>query len=272
MQIPNRRAGSLSLPPIGLGTMWLQGDDARDGVAHALSLGYRLLDTSHKYGNEAEVGAGIRAASVARDDIIVVTKLPVPSQPDEVGDATRTSLGKLGLDVIDVMLIHWPDVDTPRDEVLAELDTLRTQGLIREAGVSNFPPSMLDTAVGVAPVAVHQFEYHPLLSQDVLLERAERYDHAVMAYTPLARGRLVDDATLAYVGRAHGKSPSQVALRWLIQQERIVAIPGSNDPARREENLAIFDFSLTDDEMARITALDREERVVNPPHAPDWER
>lgn len=272
MMIPDRHAGSLTLPPIGLGTMWLKGDVARDGVAHALSLGYRLLDTSFRYGNETEVGAGIRASSVSRDDIIVVTKLPMPVQPDEVRDATLASLDKLGLDVIDVMLIHWPDVDTPRIEVLAELEKVRTEGLIREAGVCNFPPSMLDDAAANASFAVHQFEYHPYLSQDVLLERAARYDHAVMAYTPLARGRLVADETLAEIGRPHGKSASQVALRWLVQQDRIVAIPGSTDPARREENFAIFDFELSDDEMARIAALDREERVANPPQAPDWER
>ncbi len=272
MDVQDRQAQGLSLPALGFGTMRLKGDDARDGVMHALSIGYRLIDTAHKYGNEAEVGEGIEASPVSRDDIVLVTKLPQPCQTDEVRPAATEALRRLRTDHVDLLLIHWPDPQTPREEVLGELDVLRTEGLTRAVGVCNYPPTMMDTAVGIAPVAVNQVEYHPYLSQAAVLERAERYDHVVMAYAPLARGRVVDDPVLTEIGAAHGKAASQVALRWLIQQDRVLAIPASGNPERREQNAAILDFELSDEEMARIHALDEGARIVDPPHAPDWER
>ncbi len=153
------------------------------------------------------------------------------------------------------------------------LDKIRQAGMAKAVGVSNYTPSMINEAVGLAPIAANEIEYHPYLSQDVLIDLAHKHDHAILAYCPLARGGVINDPVLNEIGVGYGKSASQVALRWLVQQERVVVLPRSSKLERVEENAQIFDFELTDEEMAQIRALDREERLVNPKErVPDWER
>lgn len=262
------------VPKLGFGTWQLTGQDAREGVAHALELGYRHIDTAQMYGNESEVGAGLADAAVDRDEIFLATKLGVDNlEPRAVESSTEDSLRRLGTDRVDLLYIHWPPRATDRLEpTLSAMNDLRDAGKIRQIGVSNFPPSFVRAAVAEAPVLANQVEYHPYLNQDALLDLAREHGHALVAYSPLARGRAAGDPTILEIAEAHGKTSSQVVLRWLLQQDSVATIPKSARPERRAENADVLDFSLSDDEVKRISALDRGERLIDPPFAPDWER
>lgn len=262
------------VPKLGFGTWQLTGKDAREGVAHALELGYRHVDTAQMYGNEAEVGAGLADAGVDRDEVFLATKLGVDNlEPGAVVSSVEDSLRRLGTDRVDVLYIHWPPRDPSRlPPTLSAMNDLRSAEKVRHIGVSNFPPSFVRAAMAEAPVLANQVEYHPYLKQDALLDLAREHDHALVAYSPLARGRAADDPAILEIAEAHGKTPSQVVLRWLVQQGPVATIPKSAHAERRAENADIFDFSLSEDEAKRIAALDRGERLIDPPFAPDWER
>lgn len=262
-----------SVPALGLGTWQLRGEEATSAVEHALSLGYRHLDTAQAYDNEGAVGRGLARSSVPRDRVFLTTKVWWENlEADDVIRSTEASLRRLGTDHVDLLLVHWPPAEEiPLDEPLTALTTLRTQGKTRHIGVSNFTPDLLKEALTRAPVVCNQVELHPFLQQDELLQLAEENDLLLTAYSPLARGRVLDDATLRRIGANHGKTPTQIALRWLIQHERVAAIPKASDPRHREENLAIFDFELSSEEMEAIRRLDRGERLIDPEFAPDWE-
>jgi 2,5-diketo-D-gluconate reductase B len=261
------------VPAMGLGTWALDGSECVEAVVDALSLGYRLLDTAQAYGNEAEVGTGIRRAGVDRRDVWVTTKVAWDNLGyDACVASVRQSLDRLETDWIDLLLIHWPRTDQPLEETLGAMGRLQDEGAVRRIGVSNFTPSLLREALEIAPVFCNQVEYHPFLAQDELLELARSHDILLTAYSPLARGRVVEDETLRSIGEEHGKSAAQVALRWLLQQTGVGAIPKAADAKHRRENFEVFDFSLSDDEMTRISALDQGLRLIDPQHAPSWER
>lgn len=265
--------GDSRMPALGFGTWQLEGSACVEAVTDALDLGYRHIDTAQAYGNEEQVGEGLRRSGVDRDDVWITTKVWWKNlSHDDCLASARASLDRLGLDTVDLLLIHWPDDDVPMDEPLAALTELRRGSAVREIGVSNFTPSLLETAVTRAPVACNQVEYHPFLAQDGLLETARSHDVAVTAYSPLARGRVVDDPVLGEIGAAHGKSAVQVALRWLIQQPGVAAIPRAADAGHRRANLDVFDFELDPEEMARVADLDEGLRLVDPAFAPRWER
>ncbi len=260
------------VPVLGLGTWELRGQACTNAVERALGLGYRHLDTAQGYDNEAEVGEGLRRSGVARDEVFLTTKLrPRNYRAADVRRSTEASLEALGVGHVDLLLMHWPNPGVPLEETLGAMRDLQGRGLVRHLGVSNFAPSLLRSAHELAEVFTNQVEYHPFLSQAVLLREAERLDHLLTAYSPLARTLVTAEPVLREIGAAHGKTPAQVTLRWLIQQPRVVAIPKAASETNQRQNLAIFDFALAADEMAAIHALDRHERLVDDMDT-DWER
>ena len=262
------------VPALGLGTWELRGNDCTEGVAHALELGYRHIDTAQAYDNETQVGEGVTRSGVARSDIFLTTKI----RPDNftaggVKSSSHESLNKLGTDYVDLMLLHWPNPDIPLAETLGALLELQAEGAARHIGVSNFTPSLVEEALGTAPVFCNQVEYHPYLAQPKLLAQAQERDYMLTAYCPIAQGKVISDDTLQAVGERHGKSAVQVTLRWLIQQNKVCAIPKSASAKNRESNFDIFDFELSAEEMARVHALNCARRLVDPEDiAPEWER
>jgi len=259
------------VPALGFGTWQMEGADCRSGVAHALELGYRHIDTAQIYGNEAEVGAGLADAEVARDAIWLTTKVWYEkASADAVKRSTEESLRKLGTEYVDLLLFHWPNDDTPMETTLGALADLQEQGLTRHIGVSNFTPTLLKRALDAAPIAALQVEYHPFLAQEPLLALCREHGLLFTAYSPLARGGVLEDSTLKSIGERHGKSPVQVVLRWLIDQPQVSAVPKAASAAHRESNLAL-DFELGDEDRKAIDGLARGERVIDPSFAPDWE-
>lgn len=270
--IPSVRAGEASIPALGFGTWQLTGRVCGDRVRDALAAGYRHIDTARMYENEHEVGRGLRESGVDRGEVFLTTKLWIDDLArDRVLSSTEESLARLGTDFLDLLLIHWPSEAVPLAETLGAMRGLQEDGRVRHLGVSNFPPSWLERALGEAPLVCDQVEYHPLLGQERLLGAVRRHGLALVAYSPLAHGAAVREKALAHIGERHGKSPAQVALRWLVQQEGVAAIPKAASPRHLRENLEIFDFALEPAEMERIGGLARGERVVDPEVAPDWE-
>ena len=262
-----------AVPALGLGTWDLRGEACTEAVAHALSLGYRHLDTAQGYDNEAFVGAGLQTSGLARDEIFLVTKLkPDNFRREKVLTSTAESLGKLQTDYVDLLLLHWPNPEVPLGETLEACVELQQQGAVRHIGVSNFPSKLMDEAQAVTKLFANQVEYHPYLSQQTLLEQAKAQDYLLTAYSPIAQGQVVGDPVLQEIGEAHGKNAVQVTLRWLIQQDQVAAIPKSASAENRVSNLDIFDFELSDDEMARIFGLARGERLVGSEDGPDWDK
>ena len=271
-------ANGATIPAIGLGTMTLMGAVCVDAVKTALQVGYRHIDTAERYGNETEVGEGLqqglRAAGLAREDVFVTTKV----YHDKLAAADfqcsfDDSLAKLKLAWVDLLLIHWPNPKVPLAETLGVLCKARREGRARHVGVANFTTALLQDAVKLAsePLVTNQIEVHPFLDQDKVLAACRAHGLAVTAYCPIARGKVPGNEVLERVGRTHGKSSSQVALRYLVQQG-IIPIPRTANADHLAANLAIFDFKLSDSEMAEIGKLRQPGgRVVNPPHAPKWD-
>lgn len=265
------------IPALGLGTWELTSQACRLVMERAIELGYRHFDTAQTYENEAKVGAAIGAAirtsGISRDDFWVTTKLaPDHLREERVRKTARESLKRLGLEYIDLLLIHWPSREVPLSETLRAMEDLVDEGLTRYLGVSNFPPSMLEEALEIAPILCNQVEYHPYLAQDALLALCRRHDVMLCAYSPFAHGNLgEDDEVLREIAAAHGKTVHQIVLRWLIQQHNVATIPKASNEDHLRENIDIFDFELDHGEMRRIAELDRGERFMDPETAPDWE-
>jgi 2,5-diketo-D-gluconate reductase B len=260
------------IPRIGLGTWQLRGRAASDGVRDALEIGYRHVDTARAYGNEAQVGAGIAASGVDRGEVFLTTKIgPSDAEPARLKRAAEDSLRSLGTDYVDLLLLHWPSHTVPLEHTMQALRELQEQGRIRHPGVSNFPAGMLERALEVVPLLADQVEYHPFLGQDALLGMVGERDMTLTAYSPLAQGKVARDRTLTEIGQEHGKSAGQVALRWLIEQPHVTAVPKASSHERRVENLDVFDFALTDSDRERIAALRKDQRRIDPSWAPDWD-
>lgn len=261
------------VPKLGLGTWQMSGEDCRSAVRDALELGYRHIDTAQMYGNEDEVGSGLADSKIPRDEVFVTTKVWLGNlEPDALVDSIGASLTRLDTPYADLTLIHWPSDEVPIEESLAALRFLQKEGRTRHIGVSNFTPTLLKQAASVVPIFCNQVEYHPFLGQTELLELVRSLDLMLTAYSPLARGQVNDSKVLRDIGAQHDKSPAQVALRWLVQQDRVAAIPKAETAEHRRANLGIFDFELTDEEMARIHHLDRGRRLIDPDFAPEWGR
>jgi 2,5-diketo-D-gluconate reductase B len=263
----------VQVPRIGLGTWELTGRDCEEGVRDALELGYRHIDTARAYENEADVGRGLAASDVPREEIFLTTKVPHERlRAREVRQELESSLRDLVSDYVDLLLIHWPNADVPLAETLGAMEELRAEGRVRHLGVSNFPSRLLREALEIAPVIANQVEYHPHLAQPELLELARERDVMITAYSPFAHGELLDDPTLREIGEAHGKTAGQVALRWLIDQPQVSAVPKASSHENRAANIDVFDFELGEEERERISALARADgRRIDPPWAPDWD-
>jgi len=262
------------VPALGLGTWPMSGRECVRAVAAALGLGYRHVDTAQMYGNEAEVGRGIKQSGVARGDLWLTTKLWRDSlRARDVRRGVDERLAELDTDYIDLLLIHWPDPATPLGETLDAMAEAHAAGKVRHIGVSNFPVKLMAEAVETvgADILCNQVEYHPLLSQKRVAAYARAHDIMIIAYCPLARGRLGSHAPLVDIGRRHGKTPEQVALRWLIQQGGVAAIPKSASAANQRTNFDIFDFRLSAEEMAAIHAAAGHQRLVNISSGTPWD-
>jgi len=263
------------MPAIGYGTMVLP-ERGAELVAYALKSGYRLIDTARKYGTEEKVGEGIRASGIARKDIWVTTKVTeLDARAADFLRSAETSLKTMQLDYVDLLLVHWPQPKVPFTETLGALAKAKRSGMAHHIGVSNFTIAMLDEAVRVCPepLITNQVEYHAYLPQDRMLAALKKHGMILTAYCPMARGKLLDDPVVAAIAKAHGKTIGQVCLRWLIQQPMVAAVPRPLEEAHIEEDLDVFDWSLSDDEMQRISALrSRHIRIADPPErAPNWD-
>jgi 2,5-diketo-D-gluconate reductase B len=266
-------AKGFSIPIVGLGTWALRGRDCARLTEQAIRIGYRHIDTAQMYENEREVGEGVRASGL-RAQVMVTTKVqPTMLAPPDLERSVKESLAKLRLDVIDLLLIHWPNPRVPLAETLGAMAKMKHGGYVRALGVSNFTVALIEEAnrVTTEPLVCNQIEYHPFLNQDIVLAACRKAGMAVVAYSPIARGGAKSDAELERIGKAHGKSAAQVSLRWLVQQG-VVVIPRTSKVERLQENFNLFDFELSDTEMQEIAGLARGGgRIVNFAWAPKWD-
>jgi diketogulonate reductase-like aldo/keto reductase len=248
--------GDLSVPTVGLGTWELAGKQCYDAVSTALELGYRHIDTAQLYENEWAVGRAIADADVDREDVFVTTKInPLNRSARAIRESVDASLDRLGVDAVDLLLIHWPNPLADLETVMTTMSDLQVEGKTRHIGVSNFGVDRLEQAREYAhvPIATDQVQFHPFYPQRELLNYCQQEDVALTAYSPLAQGGVLRDDLLAEIGRRYGKSPAQVALRWAIQHEHVHAIPKSTSRDHLADNLDVFDFSLSRAEHDRIT-------------------
>ncbi len=264
------------IPLVGLGTWELRGRTCAQIVEAALRVGYRHVDTAELYDNEREVGEGLRASGIAREDVFVTTKVwPSHFAPRELERAAKESLARLKLAQVDLLLLHWPNPQIPLRDTLAALCRVKREGLTRHIGVSNFTVALVEEAVQLTqePLVCNQIEVHPFIDQSKVIAACRRHGMAVVAYSPVARGGVKRDKVLAKIAAAHGKSAAQVSLRFLVQRG-IAVIPRTSRRERLEENLAIFDFELSEAEMAEIARLARRNgRIVDYAYSgsPDWD-
>jgi diketogulonate reductase-like aldo/keto reductase len=267
-------ANGANIPAIGLGTWELSGRACARVVEQALRLGYRHIDTAQIYDNEREVGDGLRASGVRRDDVFVTTKVWTNHfAPHDLERSVKESLVSLRLPSVDLVLLHWPNSHVPLAETLGALAHAKRMGLTRHIGLSNFTVALIEQAVALSPepLVCNQVEYHPYLDQTKVRAACAQHGLALVAYSPIARGHVKADETLAEIGRAHRKTPAQICLRWLVQQN-VSAIPRTSRVERLSENIEIFDFELADDEMARIAALASPKgRLTDFGFAPKWD-
>ena len=245
-----------TVPKLGFGTWQITGRECEEAVRDALEIGYRHIDTARMYGNEADVGRGLAASGVERSEIFLTTKIwPGDFEPARLRAATEDSLRSLDTEYVDLLLLHWPSDKLVLEDTLGAMVALCEEGKIRQLGVSNFFGDLLGEALDLAPVFADQVEFHPFLGQADVIELALQRDFMVTAYSPLAQGKVARDRTLREIADAHGKSPGQVALRWLLDQPNVSVIPKASSHERRAENFQVFDFELTGEERARIDAL-----------------
>lgn len=264
----------VSMPALGFGTWKLRGDDARRGVEHALAIGYRHVDTAQIYENEAEVGAALAASGVARDDVFLTTKVWRDRVgPRDLGPSVDASLRRLGTDHVDLLLLHWPVPEIELEAQLEALAAVRDAGKARLIGVSNYPEGLFHDALELVPdLATNQVEYHAMLGQGPLLGAVRERGLVLTAYSPLAQGDLLADETVRAIAEAHGAEPAQVALAWLLGQDRVAAIPKASSDAHRQSNLDAAGLTLAADERARLDALPKDRRGTDPSWGPDWDR
>jgi diketogulonate reductase-like aldo/keto reductase len=275
--VPTIEAHGAAIPAVGYGTMLFPDPDrAVELIGHALACGYRHIDTARKYGTEQWVGEAIRASGVPREEIWVTTKVTEENaKADDFARSVETSLETLGLDHVDLLLIHWPQPAVPLEETLGALARAKRDRLARHIGVSNFTIALLDEAVAKCPepLVTNQIEYHCYINQDRLLAACRKHDLLVTCHAPLARGAMLDDPVILEIAAAHGKSAAQVALRWTVQQPGIGVVPRALEISEIEENIALFDFTLSDSEMDRIGRMkERHLRVIDPEvRRPAWD-
>jgi 2,5-diketo-D-gluconate reductase B len=263
----------VKVPSLGFGTFRLAGQTCRDAVLHAMHIGYRHIDTAQMYDNEEFVGAALASSGVHRDEYFLTTKIDNGSHAAlNVISSTEESLRKLGVDYVDLLLIHWPIQTVPLAETLGAMLDLQDQGKVRHIGLSNATSSIVHEAQKHARIFANQIEYHPLLSQELLCAMAREQDFMINAYSPLAMGKVADYAVMNDIAAELGVSPTAVALAWLMEQEKVVPIPKATSVDHIAENFTAIDVRLSPEQIAAIDGLPKDRRLVNPSFAPDWDR
>lgn len=267
------QAKGFDIPIVGLGTWTLRGRECARLTEQAIRIGYRHIDTAQMYENEREVGEGVRASG-KRHEVMVTTKVqPTMLAPHDLERSVKESLAKLRLDHIDLLLVHWPNPRVPLAETLGAMAKMRDEGYTRQIGVSNFTVALLEEAnkVSRAPLVCNQIECHPFLDQHKVIAACRQLGMAVVAYSPIARGNAKGNEVLERIAKVHGRSAAQISLRFLVQQG-IVVVPRTSKIQRLQENIALFDFALSDAEMAEIGTLGaRRDRIVDWTYSPKWD-
>jgi len=246
------------MPVIGLGTWEMTGNSCIRSVARALELGYSHIDTAQIYGNEKEVGLGIHESGIRRDDIFITTKVATSNlTPARIRQSFTASLEKLGTRYVDLLLIHWPTEAMNLEACLETMFELQDEKILRHVGVSNFDPMLFNEAIGMGPILTNQVKFTPYHEEFENLRIAHKHQKIITAYSPLGRGGIVKDKILTAIGSKYGKTASQVSLRWLIQLGNVSVIPKASTELHQKENLAIFDYELSADDMESIKQLSR---------------
>jgi len=264
----------LSIPSIGLGTWELRGQECRRVVREALELGYRHIDTAAMYENESEVGVGLAESGVDRNDVFLTTKINTigwtASQErktviknEHIVDEFNQSLSDLKTDYVDLLLIHWPAFSTNLGDMLEIMYQIKESQKAKAIGVANFNSNLLSECkqLGYEDIYCDQIEYHPFLSQEILLKKMNEMNVIPVAYCPICRGDVAKDSVIMNLSEKYNKTPAQVTLRWLIQQQS-VAIPKTSKLHRMKENIDIYDFEIDTKDMTRINSLARNQRLV----------
>ena len=263
------------MPALGMGTYLLKNEACISAVEAAIRVGYRHIDTAQVYGNESAVGTAIKKSALPRGELFLTTKVWTDSFHEcDLEKSVDDSLLKLKTNYVDLLLLHWPNPKVPLAETLKSLNEVLKSGKTKAIGLSNFTVALMNQAMALseAPISVNQVEYHVLLSQKAVLACAKKNHMAITAYSPLAQGRVRDQAILSEVGAKYGKSASQVALRWLVQQDEVGAIPKASSETNLRMNFEIFDFTLSEDDLLKINALQGNTRVNSFDFSPVWDK
>ena len=268
-----KKAQGTIVPEIGLGTYRLYGRECKKTVLNALNIGYRHIDSAQMYKNEKEVGDAIHSSTIDREDIFLTTKIwHTNLDYDDVIQSVEESLKALRTPYVDSLLIHWPNDRVSLQQTFEAMLLLRDQGKAKQIGISNFPLGLTRKVIEELriPVFTNQVEFHPYLDQIDLLDYTYDNDFLITAYSPLAQGQVFDDETLTAIANDYGKTPGQIALRWLIEQENVIAIPKASSTEHLEQNIDIYDFELSDEHFEQIDQIEKRARLVNPTFAPKW--
>ena len=266
-------AAGMRMPTLGLGTWRMKGPECAEAVERALALGYRHIDTAEMYGNEDAVGDALASTAVPRAEIHLTSKVWHDHlAPDAMDRAIDATLARLKTGYLDLYLIHWPAPGMDVAQAIHSLMRLKESGRTRAIGVANFTVALLEAAQQAgAELACNQVEYHVLLNQDRLLAAMRRMGIPLVAYCPLAQGRLADHDALSSIAAKHGSTPAQIALKWLLDQHGVAAIPKASRAETQEANLLAQDITLDDADRAAIAALPKDQRFVQPAFAPAWD-
>jgi len=272
----NVKANGADIPALGFGTFRMPGEDVLRIVPKALEVGFRHVDTAQIYGNEAEVGSAIAGSSVSRHDIFLTTKVWVDKfRHDDFIASVEESLKKLKTDYVDLLLLHWPKMEVPLAEQIGALNEVRKAGKVRHIGVSNYSTRLMADAVALsdAPIVTNQIEVHPYIDQSKVISAAKETGMSITSYYAMADGKVFEDDVLKELGAKYGKSVAQIVLRWVIQQDGLIALSKTVGEKRVVENFDIFDFEISTADMQAISALARPDgRIVSPDGlAPVWD-
>ena len=273
-----RTAGQANIPVLGLGTWQSTGQDCVDVVSQALKMGYEHIDTAQAYGNEKEVGQGIKQSGVSRDKFFLTTKIfpdDMKFEPEKLIAAAKRSLADLDTNYVDLLLLHWPDDRVPLSETIPALCELQKQGLTRHIGVSNFNIANIIEAEKYAdvPIVVNQVEFHPLIKQKTLQTFLNNHHILLEAYSPLARGDVFDNEIIKEIADKHNVTPAQISLAWILADKHRIAIPKTANPDHLQGNLDAINVQLSADEIEKISSLARADgrKIKHPDYSPEWD-
>ncbi|MCG3808220.1 aldo/keto reductase [Psychrobacter sp. Ps4] len=273
-----RTAGQANIPVLGLGTWQSTGQDCVDVVSQALKMGYEHIDTAQAYGNEKEVGQGIKQSGVSRDKFFLTTKIfpdDMKFEPEKLIAAAKRSLADLDTDYVDLLLLHWPDDRVPLSETIPALCELQKQGLTRHIGVSNFNIANIIEAEKYAdvPIVVNQVEFHPFIKQKTLQTFLNNHHILLEAYSPLARGDVFDNEIIKEIADKHNVTPAQISLAWILADKHRIAIPKTANPDHLQGNLDAINVQLSAYEIEKISSLARADgrKIKHPDYSPEWD-